>query len=58
MKVVLNDGVDFANVELDCIPRQGELIYHLDVQYLIWNVEWCLGEDSHVNLMLEVINET
>ena len=58
MKVVLNNDVDFAELEMDCIPREGETIFYRDEDYVVYSVEWCLGNVNHVNLMLsKVIGE-
>lgn len=53
MKVVLNNNVDFAEVEMDCIPRVGESLSYNDVYYVVYEVEWVVGETNHVNLMLQ-----
>ena len=55
MKIVLNDVVDFAEIEMDCIPRSGESIFYEDRCYLVYEVEWSIGESIHVNLMLQKV---
>ena len=57
MKVVLNNKVDFAVVQMECIPRLGECISYDNEDYVIYNVEWCLGNINHVNLMLSKIDD-
>ncbi len=55
MKVVLNNGVDFAELQMDFIPRQGDCIYYDEDVFIIVTVEYCIDDKklSHVNLMLE-----
>lgn len=55
MKVVLNNDIDFAEIEMDCIPREGETITYCGEDYIVYSIEWCLGSVSHVNLMLSKV---
>ena len=56
MKVILNNGCDFTVIEMECIPRKGDILYYNNEDYIIRVVEWCLDEKQHVNLMLDFID--
>lgn len=58
MKVVFNNGSDFLEIEMPCVPRVGENIYYEDDEFLVKAVEYCVDDNGlcHVNLMIELTN--
>ena len=58
MKVVFNNGGDFLDVQMDCVPRVNEIIYYDDIEFTVRQVEYCVNDGGlcHVNLILKITN--
>jgi hypothetical protein len=55
VKVIVHNGVDTMELDLEAIPRQGDSVSYNNCTFIVYDVEWCLNVPPHVNLMLTEI---